>query len=173
MSEVDLSLARSTAAALRANGTAGGYWPRTTRIDPAGANRVEIDLLPDGKGFSLPFFNYHAAARCTTRECEGRCPHPSSHVLFTSGDAWSARAGHPGIGWTSRFGDDAALHAPEPGSDRRRNRTFGDEVDRSAFSEWRNSGGGGKTEVKESDDTTVGLPAEARSRARTVHLRLV
>ena len=53
MSEVDLSLARSTAAALRANGTAGGYWPRTTRIDPAGANRVEIDLLPDGKGFSL------------------------------------------------------------------------------------------------------------------------
>lgn len=51
--------------------TAPGYWPRTTRIDPAGANRVEIDLLPDGKGFSLPFFNYVFRGTCQGQESTG------------------------------------------------------------------------------------------------------
>lgn len=51
--------------------TAPGYWRRTTRIDPAGANRVEIDLLPDGKGFSLPFFNYVFRGTCQGQPSTG------------------------------------------------------------------------------------------------------
>ena len=51
--------------------TAPGYWPRTTRIDPAGANRVEIDLLPDGKGFNLPFFNYVFRGTCQGQPSTG------------------------------------------------------------------------------------------------------
>jgi Carboxypeptidase regulatory-like domain len=37
---------------------ATGYWPRTTRMAPHGSSPVGIDLLPDGKGFNLPFFDY-------------------------------------------------------------------------------------------------------------------
>ena len=40
------------------------------------------------------------------------------HVLFASGDAWSARQGHPGICGPSGPRDDATVHAPEPGSAR-------------------------------------------------------
>jgi Carboxypeptidase regulatory-like domain len=35
-----------------------GYWTRTTRLTSSGAERVEIDILPDGKGFNLAFFDY-------------------------------------------------------------------------------------------------------------------
>jgi hypothetical protein len=37
---------------------ASGYWTRTTRVSAESAAPAEIDLLPDDKGFSLPFFDY-------------------------------------------------------------------------------------------------------------------
>jgi hypothetical protein len=43
--------------------------------------------------------------------------HPAAHVLFASGDAWSARASHPGTCRTSGSRDDAAVHAPESRSE--------------------------------------------------------
>jgi hypothetical protein len=37
---------------------APGYWKRTTKMKPTGSSEIRIDVLPNGKGFSLPFFDY-------------------------------------------------------------------------------------------------------------------
>ena len=50
------------------------------------------------------------------------------HVLFALGDAGSAGASHPGARRPSGSRGDAALDAPESGSDRGSYPTFGDEV---------------------------------------------
>jgi len=38
--------------------SAAGYWTRATRIAAAGTTNVVVDLLPNGKGFNLAFFDY-------------------------------------------------------------------------------------------------------------------
>jgi hypothetical protein len=51
-----------------------------------------------------------------TREVDGgRRTHPSSHLLFSSGDARRAAEGDPGARRTSRARHDAAVHASESG----------------------------------------------------------
>ena len=51
---------------------------------------------------------------------ESRSAHLATHVLLALVDAWCASTGNSGIGGTQGPVDDAALHAPEPGSARRR-----------------------------------------------------
>jgi hypothetical protein len=125
------------------------YVPTTKRLTDAFRNGrhlrgPRVSCNSEGKPLTQKIVQVmlrRAARRANVKA--GLC-NPSSHVLLTSGDAWSPGAGHPGVGRTSGFGDNAPVHAPEPGGDRRRDRTFGGEVERSAVSEWRNSGGGGK-----------------------------
>ena len=69
-----------------------------------------------------------------------RGAHPSLHVLLAPGDAWRARTGHSGARRPQGSFDVAAVHAPQPSSDRER-----DSAARSARSRkisWRCIGNG-------------------------------
>ncbi len=58
------TLPASASAGSRVEIDAPGYWTRATRVDTAASAAAAIDVLPDGEGFSLPFFDYVFRQAC-------------------------------------------------------------------------------------------------------------
>jgi integrase len=98
------------------------YVPLTRRLTEAlrDARHLRGPRLLGGAGESLTQKVVQVLVRRTARRANVKPGTTScdTHVLFVPGDAWRAGTGHPGTGGTPGPGDDAALHAPEPGSAR-------------------------------------------------------
>jgi hypothetical protein len=102
---------------------------RTTRVGPPGPPSSEESACAlSGRwvtAHSGRRWQVCAQGRAASGHSGQRCPPAPTHVLLAFGDARRTGTSDSGAGRTSRPHDDAALHAPEPRSARRRDQTLG------------------------------------------------